>query len=261
MDALLASRAGRNGRGFRKMKRCETFFSIQAFVSKEGIMFNRKIVVAVTGASGMAYAVRLLEVLTACECDVHLIVSDTAYKVLETETGISLPVQEFDPCALGLSASCVSELFPTGRIHFHRCDDFTAAIASGSYRTDGMVVCPCSMGTLGAIASGLSLNLIHRAAEVHLKEHRKLVLVPRETPYSLIQLENMTRIARAGGVILPASPAFYLGTSDVNGMVNFIVSRICDQLGIENNLTKRWRGPEEPEEEEIPNEKFIEMAG
>lgn len=224
-------------------------------------MCHKKIVVAMTGASGMAYAVRLLEVLSTCECDVHLIISNTAYQVLETETGISIPVQEFDPCALGLSASCVSEFFPTGRIHFHRCDDFTAAIASGSYQTDGMVICPCTMGTMGAIASGLSLNLIHRAADVHLKEHRRLILVPRETPYSLIQLENMTRIARAGGIILPASPAFYQGVKDLKGAINFIVSRICDQLGIENNFSRRWRGPEEADEEPIPHEKFIEMAG
>lgn len=224
-------------------------------------MCKRKFVVALTGASGMAYAVRLLEVMSTCECEIHLVISDTAYEVLETETGISIPRQEFTPCALGLSASCESKFFPSGRIHFHRCDDFTAAIASGSYRTDGMVVCPCTMGTLGAIASGLSMNLIHRAAEVHLKEHRKLILVPRETPYSLIQLENMTRIARAGGIILPASPAFYQGVSDLNGIVNFIVSRICDQLGIENSLSPRWRGPEEPEIETPDYEKFIEMVG
>lgn len=224
-------------------------------------MSKRKIVVAVTGASGMLYGIRLVEVLSTCNCDIHLVLSDTAYKVMETENGISLPVQEFNARAFGISSNCNSEIFPSGSIHFHRCDDFSAAIASGSYRTDGMVVCPCSMGTLGAIAAGLSLNLIHRAAEVHLKERRKLILVPRETPYSLIHLENMTKIARAGGIILPASPAFYHGIDDLNGIANFIVSRICDQLGIENNLIKRWRGPEEPELEEMELEKFIEMAG
>lgn len=199
-------------------------------------MCAKRFVVGITGASGMAYALRLLEVLSSCGCDVHLTMSDTAYRVLETEQGISLPKQEFAPDFLGLSP---------GYIHFHRCDDFTASIASGSFRTDGMVVCPCTMGTLGAIASGLSLNLIHRSAEVHLKEHRRLVLVPRETPYSLIHLENMTRITRAGGIILPASPAFYKGINDLDGAVNFIVSRICDQLGIENDLAKRWTGPDE----------------
>lgn len=225
-------------------------------------MCKKKFVVGITGASGMAYAVRLLEVLSTCDCDVHLVVSDTAYRVLESERGISLPRQEFNPRAIGLSANCVSEFFPSGCIHFHRCDDFTASIASGSFRTDGMVICPCTMGTLGAIASGLSLNLIHRAAEVHLKEHRRLVLVPRETPYSLIHLENMTRIARAGGIILPASPAFYKGVKDLEGAVNFIVSRICDQLGIENNLTKRWAGPDEVEEENYSlQEKSYEMVG
>lgn len=224
-------------------------------------VMNKKYVVGITGASGISYAVRLLEVLSTCECDVHLVMSDTAYRVLETETGIAIPNQEFDSCALGLSASCVSEFFPSGKIHFHQCGDFTAAIASGSFKTNGMVVCPCTMGTLGAIAAGMSQNLIQRAADVHLKEHRKLILVPRETPYSLIHLENMTRIARAGGVILPASPAFYHGEKDMKGAVNFIVSRILDQLGIENNLTKRWRGPEEPEEEFFPNETFFEMAG
>lgn len=225
-------------------------------------MCERKMVLAITGASGVAYAVRLLEVLTASEWDVHLIISNTAYIVLAKEMGIMLNPNEFDPCAFGLSRNCVSELFPSGQIHFHRNDDFTASIASGSYPTDAMVVCPCTMGTLGCIASGMNLNLIHRAADVHLKEHRKLILVPRETPLSLIHLENMAKVTRAGGIILPAMPAFYHGVNSLQDVVNFVVSRICDQLGVDNQLIRRWKlqGTEEtsyPLDEEM----FVEMPG
>ncbi|MDO4568904.1 MAG: flavin prenyltransferase UbiX [Planctomycetia bacterium] len=225
-------------------------------------MCDKKIVLAITGASGVAYAVRLLEVLTASECDVHLVISPVAYRILAEEMGIYLSAENFDPCAFGLSQNCVSKIFPSGQIHFHPHDDFSAPIASGSYQTDGMVVCPCTTGTLGGIAAGLCSNLIQRAADVHLKEGRKLILVPRETPFSLIHLENMTRLARAGGVILPASPAFYHGVRDMRDIVNFIVSRICDQLGIQNRLIKRWKSPEEQEEEaDFDPERFVEMAG
>ena len=113
-------------------------------------------------------------------------------------------------------------------------------IASGSFKTDGMVVCPCSTGTLSAIAHSSCVNLIHRAAEVHLKEGRRLILVPRETPLSLIQLDNMKRAAEAGAVILPASPGFYHGAAKVSDLIDFVVGRICDQLGIENDLVQRW---------------------
>jgi 4-hydroxy-3-polyprenylbenzoate decarboxylase len=123
---------------------------------------------------------------------------------------------------------------------YHHHLDFSAGIASGSFLTGGMVVCPCSMGTLGSLAAGMSSNLIQRAADVHLKERRKLILVPRETPLSSIQLENMRRLADAGAVILPAMPAFYHEPRTIHDMVDFVVGRICDQLGIEHNLFQRW---------------------
>ena len=123
-------------------------------------------------------------------------------------------------------------------VHDH--DDFTAGIASGSFPTAGMAICPCSMGTLAAIAGGLSSNLIHRAADVHLKEHRRLVLVPRETPMGIIGLENMRSAATAGAVILPAAPGFYHRPRSIEDLVDFVVARICDQLGVEAELTRRW---------------------
>ncbi len=128
----------------------------------------------------------------------------------------------------------------SGTLTYHHYKDFSSGIASGSFLTDGMVICPCSMGTLGSLASGQSANLIHRAANVHLKERRKLILVPRETPLSGIQLENMKRLADAGAVILPAMPGFYHDPATIHDLVDFVVGRICDQLGIEQDLMKRW---------------------
>ena len=118
--------------------------------------------------------------------------------------------------------------------------NFQAGIASGSFLTGGMVVCPCSMGTAAAVAHGLSQNLIHRAADVHLKERRKLILVPRETPLGLVQLRNLTAAAEAGAVILPATPAFYAKPRTLDDMIDFVVGRICDQLGVEHQLLRRW---------------------
>jgi 4-hydroxy-3-polyprenylbenzoate decarboxylase len=129
---------------------------------------------------------------------------------------------------------------PRGTVYYHHYQDCKAAIASGSFRTDGMVICPCSTRTLAAVAGSASANLIHRAAEVHLKERRKLVLVPRETPLSLPFLENLQRAARAGAVVLPASPGFYHGVRGVGDLVDFIVARICDQLGVGHHLIRRW---------------------
>jgi 4-hydroxy-3-polyprenylbenzoate decarboxylase len=129
---------------------------------------------------------------------------------------------------------------PFERLQYHHYRNFQAGIASGSFLTDGMAVCPCSMGTVAAIAHGVSENLIHRAADVHLKERRKLVLVPRETPLGLVQLKNLTAVAEAGAVVLPAMPAYYTKPQSVSDMVDFIVARICDQLGVEHRLMKRW---------------------
>jgi 4-hydroxy-3-polyprenylbenzoate decarboxylase len=227
---------------------------------------KRRIVVAITGASGVTYAVRLLEVLLAAGCDVYLSISPAAQTVLEKELGLNVDVDLFVPAALMLDtgpnfkdskltvvrnlAGISSEMSTVlaagggelGQLHYCHYRDLSAPIASGSFLTDGMVICPCSGGTLSAIAYGTSANLIHRAAEVHLKERRKLVLVPRETPLSLLHLENMKRAAEAGAIVLPAMPAFYHGVKHVRDLVDFIVARICDQLGTPNALIQRWGG-------------------
>ena len=197
---------------------------------------TRTIVVAITGASGAAYAVRLLDVLIGAGCNVHLSISPTGAKILGREIGLTIDLDGFEISMLGLGAGT------SGQIRYHDHRDFEAPIASGSFRTDGMVVCPCSTGTLSAIAHSSCINLIHRAAEVHLKERRRLVLVPRETPLSLVQLDNMKRAAEAGAVVLPASPGFYHGATKVADLIDFIVSRVCDQLGVENDLVQRWGG-------------------
>jgi 4-hydroxy-3-polyprenylbenzoate decarboxylase len=198
------------------------------------------LVVAVTGASGTPYAVRLLEVLLRAGRTVHLVISPAATQVTERELGVKLDLDRFDPAAL-LGARNVK----LSTLHYHHFRDFSAGIASGSFLTAGMVVCPCSMGTVAAIAHGTSENLIHRAADVHLKERRKLVLVPRETPLGLIQLRNLTAVAEAGAVVLPAMPAFYTRPKTIGDMVDFVVGRVCDQLGVEHGLLKRWGAADE----------------
>jgi 4-hydroxy-3-polyprenylbenzoate decarboxylase len=195
------------------------------------------LVLAFTGASGAPYGVRLLQVLIESGRKVHLIISPAAALVFKQELGRLIRLDRFEPIdVLGsdLTADKVALL------HYHHCQDFQAGIASGSFLTGGMVICPCSMGTVGAIAHGLSQNLIHRAADVHLKEHRRLVLVPRETPLNVIQLRNLTLCAEAGAVILPAMPPFYTRPRSLEDCINFIVGRICDQLGIEHGLFERW---------------------
>ena len=225
---------------------------------------KKNFVVAVTGASGTTYALRLLDVMTAAGCDAHLTISPAACTVLSEELGLDIDLENFEVARLmlgqggdaldekleriramaGISSESSNVLaVPSGEpgeICYHHYADLTASIASGSFLTDGMVVCPCSGGTLSAIVHGASTNLIQRAAEVHLKERRKLVLVPRETPLSEVQLENMLRVSQAGAVILPASPGFYHGVSCVQDLVDFVVGRICDQLGIDNVLIRRW---------------------
>jgi 4-hydroxy-3-polyprenylbenzoate decarboxylase len=133
-----------------------------------------------------------------------------------------------------------AQLAASGQVQYHHYRDFRAGIASGSFLTSGMVVCPCSMGTVAAIAHGLSQNLIHRAADVHLKERRRLVLVPRETPLNIVQLRNLTSCVEAGAVVLPAMPAFYTRPRSLEDAVDFVVGRVCDQLGVEHQLLSRW---------------------
>jgi len=190
------------------------------------------LVIAMTGASGAPYAVRLLQVVARAGGTVHLTISPSGAQVLKQEAGIDVALDRFDPKAFG-------DLGP-GRVFYHHHQDFSSGIASGSFRTAGMVVAPCSMSTLGAIAHGITTNLIARAADVHLKERRKLILVPRETPLSLIHLENMATVTRAGAIVLPAMPGWYHRPESLGDLIDFVVARICDGLAIEHHLTRRW---------------------
>ena len=191
------------------------------------------IVVGITGASGAPYAVRLLQQLTKAHRPVSLIVSKYGLRLLEAESGLG-SLDELRQ-AVGAQAwdSCI-ETFSN--------EDRGAPPASGSALTAGMVVCPCSMGTLSAIAVGASRSLIERAADVTLKERRTLILVPRETPLSAIHLGNMLRLTRAGAVIMPASPGFYHRPKEISELVDFVVARMLDHLGVEQTLVKRWDG-------------------
>src|SRR5216110_3499628 len=182
------------------------------------------IVVGITGASGAPYAVRLLQALTAAHRPVSLIVSKYGMRLLATEAGIESIDALRDTIGIEAWASYV-EVFSN--------DDRGAAPASGSARSAGMIVCPCSMGTLSAIAVGASSSLIERSADVTLKERRPLVLVPRETPLSAIHLENMLRVTRAGAVVLPASPGFYHRPTSIDDLVDFVVARVLDHLGVD----------------------------
>src|SRR3984893_4277334 len=199
------------------------------------------LVLAMTGASGTPYGVRLLEVLLQAGRTVHLTISPAAVQVLEQELERKVRLERFDLHDLlgGEMARGAAQ-----QLHYPDFRDVRAGIASGSFLTGGMVICPCSMGTVAAIAHGLSQNLIHRAADVHLKERRRLVLVPRETPLNLVQLRNLTACVEAGAVVLPAMPAFYTRPRSLQDAVDFIVGRICDQIGVEHRLLRRWGGAE-----------------
>ncbi len=194
-------------------------------------------IVAFTGASGILYGTRLVQVLAEMGNTVELIISESARLVIREETGCllkSFTDKEDLEKLLGDSIKNVRAYSPR---------DFTAPVASGSYPTQGMIVAPCSMGTLGAVASGISQNLIHRAADCILKEGRKLVLVPRETPLHAIHLENMLKLSRLGARIVPAMPAFYSGAKTIRDLVDFMVGKILDQMEIAHGLYPRWTGP------------------
>jgi 4-hydroxy-3-polyprenylbenzoate decarboxylase len=195
------------------------------------------LVLAMTGASGAPYAVRLLEVLLRGGQEVHLLISPSGQAVIRQELGLQVDLQQFDLKQL-LPHIPAAEL--SGKLHYHHHNDYFTPVASGSFLTGGMIVCPCSGSTLSGIAHGSSQNLIQRAADVHLKEKRKLIVVPRETPLSLIYLDNLRKLAEAGAVILPAMPGWYHGVRDLQDLIDFIVARILDQLGIEHQLMKRW---------------------
>jgi flavin prenyltransferase len=186
---------------------------------------------AVTGASGAPYAVRLLEQLLVAKQPVQLIVSSHGLRLLRTETEI---------VSIDALRTAVGEVAWDAFVTVFDDADRGAAPASGSARTRGMVICPCSMGTMSAISQGTSRSLVERAADVALKERRPLVLVPRETPYSAIHLENMLRLTRAGAVVLPASPGFYHRPTSIDDLVDFVVARVLDHLDVEHNLGHRW---------------------
>jgi 4-hydroxy-3-polyprenylbenzoate decarboxylase len=182
------------------------------------------LVIAITGCSGVVYGVRLLEACRKLGIETDLIVSQAAEKLLELELG-----------------KTIKDIRKLATRNYPQ-DDLAAPLASGSVKTDGMVIAPCSMKTLGAIASGIADNLITRAADVTLKEGRPLVLVPRETPLNLIHLENMVKLKRAGATILPAMPGFYYKPKEISELIDFIVGRILDVLGVEHKLYRRWQG-------------------
>jgi 4-hydroxy-3-polyprenylbenzoate decarboxylase len=189
------------------------------------------IVMAITGASGAPYAVRLLEALVSARQPVQLIVSDHGMRLLRTETDVGT-IEALRARIGGKAWDASVALFDDG--------DRGAAPASGSARNRGMVICPCSMGTISAISQGTSRSLVERAADVALKERRTLIVVPRETPYSAIHLENMLRLTRAGAVVLPASPGFYHRPTRIDELVDFVVARVLDHLGVEHSIGRRW---------------------
>jgi 4-hydroxy-3-polyprenylbenzoate decarboxylase len=195
-----------------------------------------RITVAMTGASGAPYTLRLLEQLLAAGCQVQFICSGPGQVVMAMETELKL-------------ADSPQKMQRQLRAHFAIDDDrlvvygrdqWTAPPASGSSVADAMVICPCSMGSLAAIAQGIGNNLIHRAADVMLKERRPLILLPREMPFSSLHLENMLRLSNQGVVIMPPNPAFYQGVNGVQDLIDFVISRVLDQLGIDNALSPRW---------------------
>jgi 4-hydroxy-3-polyprenylbenzoate decarboxylase len=197
---------------------------------------NTPLALAITGASGAAYALRLLQVLLQRDERVDLMVSAPGQIVVGMETGLKLPGRpaEIRRFLCEHFAADESQLRVFGR------EEWTAPLASGSSPPRALVICPCTTGTLAGIAAGTSQNLIERAADVAIKEGRKVVLVPRETPFSVIHLENMLRLARLGVVILPPNPGFYHNPASVDALVDFVVARILDQLGIDNDLSPRW---------------------
>ena len=198
----------------------------------------QRVCLAWTGASGLPYGLRLLDALLSAGVTVELIYSQAAQVVAQQELDLRLPSSPDEALQL------LQKQFPdrSGKLLVYGRDAWFSPVASGSNPPDAMVVCPCSMGTLASIAAGLADNLIERAADVVLKERRPLIMVPRETPFSVIHLENMLRLARAGAVIVPPSPGFYEHPQSVADMVDFIVARILDQLRVPHALGKRWGG-------------------
>jgi 4-hydroxy-3-polyprenylbenzoate decarboxylase len=205
---------------------------------ESGDAARRRLIVAVTGASGAIYAVRLLKACLEADIDVDLVASDYGKRLLIEECGLNLKSE-------GVGAwldRVYGAADRTGRVELHSQSDLGAPIASGSRRWDGMVVVPCSMKTLSGVAGGASTNLVERAADVTLKERRPLILVPRETPMNLIHLENLARAARAGATIVPAMPAFYFKPRSFEDLADFIAGRVLSLLQIPHRLFPAWKG-------------------
>lgn len=218
---------------------------------------TRRIVLAITGASGAPIAVRLLQILRRFnDVEVHLTISPSGAAVIAQEMDLRLDlrrpnINELLTASAKWSHAAAREFAAQtpawspedGQLKYHQYDDYMTPIASGSFMTDAMVICPCSGSTLSGVARAAASNLIQRAAEVHLKEQRKLVLVPRETPMSVLQIENMRAIAAAGAVVLPAMPGWYHKIESLEDLVDFVVARILDQIGLDNALINRWGQP------------------
>ncbi len=197
-------------------------------------MAEKRLVVAVTGASGAVYAERALQLLAQTDIEVHLVISSAAAVTFLKERDRKIDLDDFAIADLiGVEAD---------NVVYHPNSNIGASIASGSFRTMGMMIVPCSMGTLGALAAGLSMNLVHRAADVCFKERRKLVIVPRETPLATIHLENMVKLSAAGAVVLPAMPGFYHDPRTLGDQIDFVVAKLFDQFDLDFNLMKRWEG-------------------
>ena len=194
------------------------------------------ITLALTGASGMPYGICLLEMLLREGKQVYLLYSKVAQIVAQQEMNLALPSSAKE------TETFFNRLYqvPDGQLRVFGREEWFAPVASGSNPADAMVICPCTMGTMAAVAAGLSQNLIERAADVMLKEHRPLIIVPRETPFSVIHLENMLKLARSGAIILPANPGFYHHPQAVQDLVDFVAARILDHLGVKHDLIARW---------------------
>tara|TARA_B100000945_G_scaffold305659_1_gene292354 strand:+ start:162 stop:770 length:609 start_codon:yes stop_codon:yes gene_type:complete len=199
----------------------------------------KSIVIAITGASAMQIGERSLQVLLENDQSVDLILSKGAYEVAKSERSINIPVEPNAQSDFWRSKLDVK----SGKLTCYRWNDHSAPIASGSHKTKGMVIVPCSMGTLGRIASGFSLDLIERCADVHLKENRPLIISPRESPLNLIHIDNIKRLATAGALIVPPIPAWYTNPQSIEDIIDFIVVRLFDSLGEDFNYINRWDGP------------------
>ncbi len=200
---------------------------------------TKPLIVGISGASGLIYAVRALKFLLAAEYEIELVASRASYLVWQAEENIRMPAE---PDQQELFWREKTGVFQGGKLRCHRWGDVGAAIASGSFRTLGMIVIPCSMSTVAKLAAGMSSDLLERAADVQIKEGRPLILVPRETPFSLIHLRNLTTLAEAGVKIVPAIPAWYHAPQTIEDLVDFVIARTLDQLDIDCVPLNRWQG-------------------